>query len=134
MKIINIPEGAWDHMDGPRLPAGTYQAVVSKVEDKQKDGADQILLELSTPEGARICGDILTFSDKAMGISLAKIQAMGIPKGAKAFTGDELLNKRVRVYVMESPYVDKNGQSRTSLKVDISQGSNKGYDPGEPGF
>lgn len=134
MKVITIPEGAWDNMDGPRLPAGNYQAVVSKVEDKFKDGHDQLIVELSTPEGVRICSDILTFSDKAMGIALSKLQAFGIPKGAKAITGDELLKKRVRVYVSDSPYVDKNGQNRTSLKVDISQGSNKGYDPGEPGF
>jgi hypothetical protein len=134
LQTIQIPDGAWDKArEFASLPAGSYLAVVSKVEDERKNPeVAQIRVELSAilPDGAqkRLCFDTLTFNDKAMGLALQKIEAMGIPRGAKAFHPSELIGRRVRAHTKARTYVNANGETRQGLELDIYRGTHAGLE------
>lgn len=133
-KFIQFPAGMNEAADnGPSsLPAGTYVAVVTKAEDKMKDGSDQVIIELSAlidGNYKRLCGDILTFSSSAMGIAAKKLRGLSIDTSRNGFVVKELEGKKARVHVKEEPWVDRNGASRTGLKVDIyAIGTEGGYE------
>ncbi len=133
--LIYFPAGMQAAMDGgpgPSLPAGSYLVVVTKAENKRKNAADQVFVELSAimPDGARkkLATDVLTFSDGAMGIAAKKLIGLSIDTSKPYFRVSELLGKVARAYVKSEPWVDRNGNSRPGLKVDIYQGTHNGFD------
>lgn len=133
-KFIKFPAGMNEAADsGPSsMPPGTYVAIVTKAEDKLKDGNDQVIVELSADVDGylkHLCSDVLTFSEKGMGIAAKKLRGLSIDTTRDGFVVSELEGKKARVYLKSEPWVDRNGQTRTGLKVDIyATGTEAGYE------
>lgn len=133
-KFIKFPAGMNEAADsGPSsMPPGTYIAIVTKAEDKLKDGHDQVIIELSADVDGNfkhLCSDVLTFSDKGMGIAAKKLRGLSIDTKRDGFVVGELEGRKARVHLKSEPWVDRNGQTRNGLKVDIyAVGSEAGYE------
>lgn len=133
-KFIKFPAGMNEAADsGPSsMPPGTYVVIVTKAEDKLKDGEDQVIIELSADLDGRLkhlCSDVLTFSQKGMGIAAKKLRGLSISTSRDGFTVSELEGKKARAHLKNEPWVDRNGQNRNGLKVDIyAAGTEAGYE------
>lgn len=134
LEPIILPDGIWDEQpDFSTLPAGSYLAKVAEITDERKqEDIPQlyVVFHAIMPDGAtrRLCKDTLTFSTKARGIAVRKIEALGIPRGSKVFHPAELIGRKARVHVNEEPYVTQNGEKRTGLKIDIYKGTHCGLE------
>ncbi len=127
--LIELPDGAWETVDAPRRQPGSYIVFVNRIEDKTNGANKQVMLHLHDEAGVKVVGDLISFSQAAMPIALCKLQALGFTTDMKVLPMADLIGRKVRVHVSEIPYVTSNGEHRTSLKVDINKGSNKGYEP-----
>lgn len=90
------------------LPEGVYYAEVSKVDTApSKAGERMLTLSLKQVGGKHLLLDRLTFGDKARGLSIAKLYALGVPRvppgGKLVFDPPDLIGKRAAILVVHSP-------------------------------
>ena len=107
--------------------------VMACVEGETANGAPKLTLELAAVDFnySPLCKDILSFGERAMGISAAKLSCLGVPKTQEEVTPGDVVSRRAFVFVAQNEYVNSRGESRINMKVDINEGAKCGYWPAD---
>lgn len=96
------------------IPEGVYYAEVSKVDTApSKAGERMLTLSFKQVGGKHLLLDRLTFGEKARGLSIAKLYALGVPRVATGqplkFDPPDLIGKRAALLVIHENKGDKYG-------------------------
>lgn len=126
MKLKTSGVDAWSGT-GDQLPPGSYVVkVVSAEEATSKNGNPQVVVDLQVAEGDFAGAEIrdwITITEASMGRVVQALQGLGIDTSRDVdLDVGELVGRRAEVVVREDTYVDRQGETRTSMKV-------KGYRP-----
>lgn len=118
----------WSAADRPMLSPGTYLVTVKECKEgisKKGDAFFNVRLNTESFDGREttLCFDILMMEGKGAGIGLAKLQALGIPKGTADVSAQDLIGRRAWVNVDSQTY-----DGKTHLKVYTT------FDPFELGY
>lgn len=105
-------------------PPGVYHAEVSAIDTApSKKGERMLTLRLKqVSTGKSLIVDRLTFGDKARGLSIAKLYALGVERAAEGkmvtFEPTDLIGRRVAILVVHSDGTDpQTGNKRTEARI-----------------
>lgn len=117
----------WDAAETPKRTGAYHVEVLSATENRGKaSGEPYFMVTFGDVERDRspVCDDVLSFSPKAIHMTLAKLKAMGFDRAKKNIEADHLVGRRCHI-MTKIEQSDKYGDRQV---VDIkAEGYHVGY-------